>query len=199
MSAVIDKEVVKTVDETNISQEMRRNMSYNAIITPGEASESDEDEEQNEDEDRIVSFADQITTRSRKISEMSQSQRSRFSDDSSSIGDTTKYNTLLHKKLREKNEQLKRELTSLACGPFNMATKEVGSISKQLIQSQKLVQNVSSSLRKVSKELIHLEDTIAAIKNDKNFLLKEFIITGNSSVDESKESESNDTMVTNVS
>ena len=62
-----------------------------------------------------------------------------------------------------------------------MATKEVTSITKQLIQSQKLVQNVSASLRKVSKEIRSLEETISAIKNDKNFLLNEFL--PNSSLD----------------
>jgi len=79
-------------------------------------------------------------------------------------------------------------LSALASGPYLMATKEVGNITKQLIQSQKMVQNVSASLRKVSKELVSLEETIAAIKNDKNILLNEFVV--NSSV-ESTESEPN--------
>lgn len=75
----------------------------------------------------------------------------------------------------EKNEQLKHELASLACHPYNTATKEVRSITKQLIDSQKMVQSVSASLRKVSKELFMLEDTIDAIRCNKNLLITDFI------------------------
>ena len=49
---------------------MRRNASYNAIITPGEASESEE-EECEELPQRRPSFGQQIFGRTRKISEMS--------------------------------------------------------------------------------------------------------------------------------
>jgi argonaute-like protein implicated in RNA metabolism and viral defense len=75
----------------------------------------------------------------------------------------------------EKNEQLKRELAELACGPYNCATKEVASITKQLINSQKMVQNVSATLRKVSNELFSLEESIHSIKNNKNFLINDFV------------------------
>ncbi|CAG2169882.1 unnamed protein product [Oppiella nova] len=187
MSATNDEEVDHSVDHHN--HDMRPNVSLNAIITPGEASESEEDDEYQEPIERQMSFGDHSVSRHRKISEMSQSQRSTLSDDNSSIGDSNKYNSLLHKKLREKNEQLKRELSALASGPYLMATKEVGNITKQLIQSQKMVQNVSASLRKVSKELVSLEETIAAIKNDKNILLNEFVV--NSSVESTVESTEN--------
>ena len=51
---------------------MRRNMSYNAIITPGEASESEEEfEECEEVPKRRLSFGPQISNRTRKTSEMS--------------------------------------------------------------------------------------------------------------------------------
>ncbi|CAG2106851.1 unnamed protein product [Medioppia subpectinata] len=188
MSATTDEAMDKTVD--NITAELRSNVSLNAIITPGEASESDEEEDDYPQPiERQTSAADHGVGRHRKTSEMSQSQRSTVSDDNSSIGDSNKYNSLLHKKLREKNEQLKRELSELASGPYIMATKEVGTITKQLIHSQKMVQNVSASLRKVSKELISLEETIAAIKNDKNLLLTQF-----SPIDSSVESKESETI-----
>jgi hypothetical protein len=65
-------------------------------------------------------------------------------------------------------------LAQLACHPYNMATKEVNNVSRQLIQSQKMVQGVSASLRKVSKELFLLEDTIDAIRANKSFEFNNF-------------------------
>ena len=52
---------------------MRRNVSYNAIITPGEASESEEEEDCEELPQRRFSFSQQIYGRTRKTSEMSKS------------------------------------------------------------------------------------------------------------------------------
>jgi hypothetical protein len=78
---------------------------------------------------------------------------------------------------------LKRELAELACGPYNSATKEVGTITKQLIQSQKMVQNVSATLRKVSNELFSLEESIDNIRNNKNILINDFISKSNASKD----------------
>jgi hypothetical protein len=83
----------------------------------------------------------------------------------------------------EKNEQLKRELAELACGPYNSATKEVASITNQLIQSQKMVQNASATLRKVSNELFSLEESIHSIKNNKNFLITDFVTKSDPSKD----------------
>jgi len=172
----IDKSVINNV----VKNEDQMTRSCSAIITPGEASESDEDEEEdNQNDDHFVESEEFVSEKQTNDS-MNQSSESRISEDSS-VGDSIKYNTLLHKKLREKNEQLKRELAELACGPYNSATKEVGSITKQLIHSQKMVQNVSATLRKVSNELFSLEESIDNIRNNKNILINDFISKSNAS------------------
>ena len=50
---------------------MRRNVSYNAIITPGEASESEEEEDCEELPPQTFTFNQQIYDRTRKTSEIS--------------------------------------------------------------------------------------------------------------------------------
>ncbi|RWS30609.1 hypothetical protein B4U80_02984, partial [Leptotrombidium deliense] len=86
--------------------------------------------------------------------------------------DSPKYDSLLHRKLREKNEQLKQELLNIACLPYNNATKEIAAITQQLVKSQKMVQNVSSSLRRCSNELTLIEGTLDSIRANKSMLPK---------------------------
>lgn len=128
-----------------------------AVIVAGEAPESDEEFDDDDYDDQRSPPPPPTPSRG---------PRSLGSD----CGDEAiHYNSLLHKKLREKNEQLRKELSDLACHPYNSATKEITHITNQLVKSQKMVQGISATLRKVSKELFMLEDTIEAVRIDKNF------------------------------
>jgi hypothetical protein len=77
-----------------------------------------------------------------------------------------KYDTLLHRKLREKNEKLKEELINIACQPYLNGSREIQSLTHQLIRSQKTVQEISSNLRKLSKDIINLEATIDSLQSN---------------------------------
>ncbi|CAG2122867.1 unnamed protein product [Medioppia subpectinata] len=70
MSATTDEAMDKTVD--NITAELRSNVSLNAIITPGEASESEEEEDDYPQPiERQTNAGDHGVGRHRKTSEMS--------------------------------------------------------------------------------------------------------------------------------
>ncbi|XP_053202889.1 uncharacterized protein LOC128387671 [Panonychus citri] len=70
------------------------------------------------------------------------------------------YDSLLHHKLRETNEIFRDKLIKLSCQPYLNATKEINSLSQQLIKSQKMVQQVSGTLTKLTKDLKNVEITL---------------------------------------
>jgi len=135
-------------------------MTQSVVVVAGEAPESDDELDEAEALKDNPHASDDSPLREFHVG-----------DDNPDKEDTSlKYNTLLHKRLRDKNEQLKKELSDLACQPYNSATKEIGSLTKKLVQSQKLVQGVSTTLRKVSRDLFLLEDTLNAIRADRSLL-----------------------------
>lgn len=68
----------------------------------------------------------------------------------------------------EKNDSMCRELENLVSFPYHCATKELNNITKQLVTSQKMVQGVSASLRKLSKDLFILEEVIDEMNANTN-------------------------------
>lgn len=126
-----------------------------ATVVSGEASESD-------DEDATYSG----TSGSRHTSQASSLDDSfdvtsagrRFSEPSH-------YNTLLHRKLRERNLSLRKNLTDMACQPYQNAAKEIAGITQSLIRSQQLVQEVSTTLRRLTNELFQLEDKVETVRH----------------------------------
>ncbi|RWS04656.1 biogenesis of lysosome-related organelles complex 1 subunit 3-like protein [Dinothrombium tinctorium] len=151
------------------------NTSNAAVVVLGEAPESDEEIEERTADEEI----DLNDDRNHLSPPTPTPETNTASADGYRRGVTQdycdnalKYDTLLHKKLREKNELLKQELLNIACLPYNNATKEINSITQQLVKSQKLVQNVSSSLRRVSKELYQLENALDSIRANKKLLPK---------------------------
>ncbi|XP_064462850.1 uncharacterized protein LOC135373695 [Ornithodoros turicata] len=128
-----------------------------ATVVAGEASESDED-------DATYSGS---TTDSRCSTSQAMSLDGSFSAASTGrrMTEPTRYNSLLHRKLRERNASLRKNLTEMACQPYQNATREITSITQSLIRSQQLVQEVSSTLRRLTNELFQLEDKVETVRH----------------------------------
>lgn len=121
---------------------------YNVVYI-GEAPESDEDIR-----------ANLTSSQTPPSPSPSDEDISRFKN---SLKSKEKY-TLLHRKLLEKNEKLKEELINVACQPYINGSKDIQSLTHHLIGSQKVIQGISSSLKKLSKDFINLEATIDSLQ-----------------------------------
>ena len=70
---------------------------------------------------------------------------------------------------------MKYELDEVSKQPFILASYEVSNITKNLIQTHKMFQGIASNLRKVSKELLFIQDNLEPITNDRNLLPLAFV------------------------
>lgn len=163
------------IDTSSGNDVLNEKGDINAVVVMGEASESEEESED--------TYANKSIERSmeRSMSRLSAKERPPAPSstptnqhDSGELNDefNAKYNSILHRRLRDKNEHLRKELNDIACNPYNEATKEIKTLTQQLIKSQKMVQGVSSTLRRVSKELLQLEDSYAALQAGRSRLPK---------------------------
>lgn len=157
-----------------------------AVVVAGEASESDDD-----------ALTDPDTIKSNNDSELSSTQSPPSPspaplppnlNHARDLFANSRYSSLLHRKLHERNEQLRRELIATACNPYNDATKEIRTVTQQLIKSQKIVHGVSSSLRKVTHDLNLMQAQLAALKASRQ-KIPQVIYTNNTQVDDACEAD----------
>ncbi|KAH8019476.1 hypothetical protein HPB51_019498 [Rhipicephalus microplus] len=123
-----------------------------ATVVCGEASESD-------DEDLSVS----ISTVASDLSLLSASESVTSSERRSA--EPSQHRTLLHRKLRERNASLRKSVCELLQHPYQNAARELGAISQNLVRSHQLLQEVSTSLRKLTNELFQIEDKLDTIQH----------------------------------
>ncbi|XP_023236469.1 biogenesis of lysosome-related organelles complex 1 subunit 3-like [Centruroides sculpturatus] len=161
---VIPGEAYESDEDVEVSHfmsppDMRKTPLFlQGIVVSGEASESDEE------------ICSGPTSASYATGEQNFDLRCSSSEsvekmDIPKFEERLRYNTLLHRKLREKNQSLHKNLIEMACQPYQSAAKEIGSISQQLIKSQILVQEVSSTLRRLTNDLFQLEDKVQTIRS----------------------------------
>ncbi|CAG0913499.1 unnamed protein product [Notodromas monacha] len=74
-----------------------------------------------------------------------------------------KYNSLLHKKLRDKCLQVKKDVVSLASAPFLNAQKTLAEVNQDVMKDQLIVQDAAAVLRTVSDRLYQLSELTNAI------------------------------------
>lgn len=162
---IIPGEAYESDEDVEVSHfmsppEIRTPMFLQGIVVSGEASESDEE---------ICSGPtnDSYTSEERNYEDLMQQSSIENIDkiEISRLDERLRYNTLLHRKLRERNQSLHKNLVEIACQPYQSASKEIGSISQQLVKSQLLVQDVSSTLRRLTNELFQLEDKVQTIRS----------------------------------
>ncbi|XP_025015999.1 uncharacterized protein LOC107359920 [Tetranychus urticae] len=158
-----------------------------AVVVMGEAPESEEEENDEIDSHTIESQFDEFNGRPEtppspspdyprikpSNGQLTDTQPKVFPIKNESLPSSpvsSSYDTLLHRKLREKNEALREELVNLACQPYLNATKEIDSLSQQLIKSQKMVQQVSMTLSKLTKDLKNVEITLDTYRHDSHLI-----------------------------
>lgn len=136
--------VEESDEELNTSMRFQMTAGKSGVIVKGEAPESDEDEvpdENFDDSQEILGKTD--------------------SKPGSPVAPVvSNYQSLLNRKLREKNEILQRELVELASNPYKEATREIEGLTQKLGKSQKTIQDVSVCLRKVSNDMACLRNIL---------------------------------------
>ncbi|GIX69845.1 hypothetical protein CDAR_17861 [Caerostris darwini] len=126
------------------------------IVISGEASESDEEIDTHHALPQSGSDFSISESWGRNSSEPGEKDSSRdFS---------SQYNTLLHKKLKEKNLMLRKNVVELVTQPYESASKEIHTISQQLIKSQLLVQELRNTIRRLTNDLFDMEDKMEALR-----------------------------------
>ncbi|GFS34584.1 hypothetical protein NPIL_28811 [Nephila pilipes] len=126
------------------------------IVISGEASESDEEIDTHQ---ALPQSGSDFS-----ISESWGRSSAEPGDKDSSRESSIQYNTLLHKKLREKNLMLRKNLVELVTQPYESASKEIHTISQQLIKSQLLVQELRNTIRRLTNDLFDMEDKMEALR-----------------------------------
>ncbi|XP_064618060.1 biogenesis of lysosome-related organelles complex 1 subunit 3-like [Liolophura sinensis] len=76
-----------------------------------------------------------------------------------------KYNTLLHKKLRERHAMFRRHLVASSAQMYLSASKDLHNTTQQLMKTQLVVQDISHNMRLLTNDLFHLEDRIDIISS----------------------------------
>ncbi|XP_071114154.1 biogenesis of lysosome-related organelles complex 1 subunit 3-like [Haliotis cracherodii] len=76
-----------------------------------------------------------------------------------------KYDTLLHRKLRERNLQFHGHLVSLGSHAYLSAAKHINNTTQQLLKSHVAIQDVSHNMRLMTNDLFRLEDKINIISS----------------------------------
>ncbi|XP_074603197.1 uncharacterized protein LOC141856697 [Brevipalpus obovatus] len=137
-------------DDSDCDDDSNELMDNSPSVVLGEAPESDEDELYLNDDAPETPPSPSPDYTSEDF------ERRRTAD--SSRGDS-----LLHRKLKEKNELFREEIVKMACQPYVNATKEIDCLTNQLIKSQKMVVNVSCSLRKIARDLMQVENSLDAL------------------------------------
>ncbi|XP_035204375.1 biogenesis of lysosome-related organelles complex 1 subunit 3-like isoform X2 [Stegodyphus dumicola] len=153
----VDDEVRIILPSSNYKELQTASRIPHGIVISGEASESDEE-------------IDTHHTLPQSGSDFSindswdRSSAEPVEKDASREGSAALYNTLLHKKLREKNQTLRRNIVELVTQPYESASKEIHNISQQLIKSQLLVQELRNTIRRLTNDLFDMEDKMEALR-----------------------------------
>ncbi|KAG8227034.1 hypothetical protein J437_LFUL013821 [Ladona fulva] len=122
------------------------------IVVAGEAPESDEE---NEDAGSVSSCASVASASSSASQNVKQASGRR-----SKGNEGPKYNSLLHKKLRERNISLHRNILELTSNTIHNATKELNGINQGLLRSQVTLQEAATSLHLLLSMATKLKDSL---------------------------------------
>ncbi|XP_002740812.2 uncharacterized protein LOC100378094 [Saccoglossus kowalevskii] len=166
------KEVVRVVEgEASESEsEEEINTSHHqlvGLVVAGEASETD-----SEDEDSVKTGSGLPPL---KVKHGSPGDSFSFGSSSGSeitVDDSkprrkeiSKYDTLLHRRLRERNAALRNHLESAVNHTYQSGTRDINNTTQQLAKSQMYIQDVSHNLRVLSSDLQSLKNKVDIVMN----------------------------------
>ncbi|GLH03106.1 Biogenesis of lysosome-related organelles complex 1 subunit 3 [Gryllus bimaculatus] len=152
-----DSEEEVNVPATNSSHGKRTSDPANpqGIVIAGEAPESD-------DEDKVsVSSISSATSISSIASFSSNIKRSTIPDKTKKQ-ENVKYSSLLHRKLRERNVSLHRNVVEFIHHNVGLASRDLGAANQQLLKSQLQLQEVALSLHTLHTNLSQLQNKLAS-------------------------------------
>ncbi|XP_060077473.1 biogenesis of lysosome-related organelles complex 1 subunit 3-like [Ylistrum balloti] len=138
-----------------------------ATVVSGEASESEDDETDvplEQDKPQLTPL--KVDTNGKGDNDIISGDR--LSTPTSPIQKTSdvyrpKYDTLLHRKLRDRNALLRRHMVDAVHQAYQTATKDLHNTTQQLHKSQSLVMDISHNMRLLTNDLFYLEDKIDII------------------------------------
>ncbi|XP_038073382.1 biogenesis of lysosome-related organelles complex 1 subunit 3-like [Patiria miniata] len=148
------------------------------VIVQGEASETDSDEDTSMKPKRSVSDPIRheglpplkVEFSSRKKDHSLQFPKSDQHDKPSSQKElpALKYDTLLHRKLRERNACLQTALYGAVASVFHTSAKELAEANQLLGKSQTVIQDVCHNLRVFTTDLKQIEEKLDAVNSCAN-------------------------------
>ncbi|XP_041354171.1 biogenesis of lysosome-related organelles complex 1 subunit 3-like isoform X2 [Gigantopelta aegis] len=132
------------------------------VVVSGEAPESDEEVDtsnQNNQELPVlkVDFQKCETDQAIDPSKLPTLETTRM------VTSRPKYDTLLHRKLREKNLAFHHHLVEIGSQAYLSSAKQLQNITQNLLKSHKAIQDISHNMRLLTNDLFHLEDKIDII------------------------------------
>ncbi|KAK3577831.1 hypothetical protein CHS0354_000226 [Potamilus streckersoni] len=74
-----------------------------------------------------------------------------------------KYDTLLHKKLRERNIAFRQRLVDTVLQAYTLSARDLHNNTLQLLKTQGTLQDIANHMRVLTNDLFHLEDKVDTI------------------------------------
>lgn len=150
-SVIISGEASETdSDDDNCKvKDMTTSTSIQAAIVTGEDSESD-----NENQGSVASAVSVLTQSAQEFTK-------------SGLGDSHKNDSLLHKKLRECNDQLCTDLNAFSQSVITQAGKNLTAIDQELLKSQNTLQTAVTSLRALHLNSAMIKEKLQTIFSSK--------------------------------
>lgn len=169
IKTVVPGEASESDDEENPVQQSNKTASATATIVSGEASESEEEEEINTSQDNALPPL--------KVDTEGKGDKDDITNGEIPPSPTTptfkthefkpKYDTLLHRKLRERNMALRRHIVDTVHHTYLTAAKDLSNTTQQLHKSQSAIMDIQHHMRLLTNDSFNLEDKIDIITSCK--------------------------------
>ncbi|KAL5010522.1 hypothetical protein ScPMuIL_012827 [Solemya velum] len=128
------------------------------IVVSGEASESDEEIDTSQKEAHVPPL--KVNTEGKGDLEDITNGKMTVSPTSPAEFNKPKYDTLLHRKLRERNGLFRRHIIETIANVYQGCVKNIHNTTLQLLKTQSAIQDTSYHMRLLTNDLFHLEDRI---------------------------------------
>ncbi|KAH3739063.1 biogenesis of lysosome-related organelles complex 1 subunit 3-like [Dreissena polymorpha] len=160
-----DEQQRKDVDSSQAGEDAAKKdvttAGVSGTVVSGEASESDEEFE--------VVTSDGVTLPPLNVNEAEKATTDTGSPVSPApaqkLPPKSKYNSLLNRKLRERNIALRRHLVDTVHQSFTIAAKDIHNLTMQLQKSHIAIQDVSHNMREATNTLFYLEDKVDIVRH----------------------------------
>ncbi|KAK5649697.1 hypothetical protein RI129_000726 [Pyrocoelia pectoralis] len=150
-------------------------MINSSVIISGEASETDSDEDNCKVPDKIMTTSIQAAIVTGEDSESDDENQGSISSAVSVLTQETvksdrehhKNDSLLHKKLRECNDQLCIDLNMFSQNVISQAGKNLTAIDQELLKSQNTLQTAVTSLRSLHLNSVMIKEKLQTVLSSK--------------------------------